>query len=78
MIQRIINSKNFIAFLLASATGMALYFLCPFQSSNLFLRVIALRAPLVHGGALSSYTAMLFTAPYILYSILLFDSGFCP
>ena len=71
MIQRIINSKNFIAFLLASATGMALYFLYPFPSSNLFLRVIALRAPLVYRGALSSYTAMLFTTPYILYSILL-------
>ena len=71
MIQRIINSKNFIAFLLASATGMTLYFLYPFPASNLFLRVIALRAPLVYRGAFWSYTAMLFTTPYILYSILL-------
>ena len=71
MIQRILNSKNFLAFLLASATGMALYFLYPFPSSNLFLRVIALRAPLVYRGAFSSYTAMLFTTPYILFSILL-------
>jgi hypothetical protein len=71
MIQRIINSKNFIAFLLASATGMTLYFLYPFPASNLFLRVIAMRAPLVYRGAFWSYTAMLFTTPYILYSILL-------
>ena len=71
MIQRFLNSKNFIAFLLTSATGMTLYFLCPFPSENLFLRVIALRAPLVYRGALYSYTAMLFTTPYILYSILL-------
>jgi hypothetical protein len=71
MIQRILNSKNFIAFLLASATGMTLYFLLPFPEGNLFLRVIALRAPLVYMGAKYSYTVMLFTTPYIILSILL-------
>jgi len=29
MIQRILNSKNFLAFLLVSATGMYLYFVYP-------------------------------------------------
>jgi hypothetical protein len=71
MIQRILNSKNFIAFLLASATGMTLYFLLPFPEGNLFLRVIAIRAPLVYDGAKYSYTVMLFTTPYIILSILL-------
>src|SRR5580658_612773 len=71
MIQRILNSKNFIAFLLASATGMTLYFLLPFPEGNLFLRLIALRAPLVYEGAKYSYTVMLFTTPYIILSILL-------
>jgi hypothetical protein len=71
MIQRVLNSKNFIAFLLASATGMTLYFLLPFPDGNLFLRVIALRAPLVYAGAKYSYTVMLFTTPYIVLSILL-------
>jgi type IV secretory system conjugative DNA transfer VirD4/TraG family protein len=71
MIQRILNSKNFIAFLLASATGMTLYFLLPFPEGNLFLRVIAIRAPLVYDGAKYSYTVMLFTTPYIVLSILL-------
>src|SRR5580704_9003832 len=71
MIQRILNSKNFIAFVLASATGMTLYFLFPFPEENLFLRLIAVKAPLVYSGAKYSYTVMLFTTPYIILSILL-------
>src|SRR6266480_3889721 len=71
MIQRVLNSKNFIAFLLASATGMTLYFLLPFPEGNLFLRLIAVKAPLVYSGAKCTYTVMLFTTPYIILSILL-------
>jgi hypothetical protein len=71
MIQRILNSKNFIAFVLASATGMTLYFLLPFPEGNLFLRLVAAKAPLVYSGAKYSYIAMLFTTPYIILSILL-------
>jgi len=71
MIQRVLNSKNFVAFLLASATGMTLYFLMPFPEGNPYLRLIAQRAPLVFRGALYSYIAMLFTTPYIVYSLLL-------
>jgi hypothetical protein len=50
---------------------MTLYFLLPFPEGNLFLRVIAIRAPLVYDGAKYSYTVMLFTTPYIILSILL-------
>jgi TraM recognition site of TraD and TraG len=71
MIQRILNSKNFIAFVLASATGMTLYFLLPFPQGNLFLRLIAVKAPLAYSGAKYSYTVMLFTTPYIILSIIL-------
>jgi len=71
VIQRILNSKNFIAFVLASATGMTLYFLLPFPEENLFLRLISVKAPLVYSGAKYSYTVMLFTTPYIILSILL-------
>jgi hypothetical protein len=71
VIQRILYSKNFIAFVLASATGMNLYFLLPFPEANLFLRLIAVKAPLVYSAAKYSYIAMLFTTPYIILSILL-------
>ena len=68
MIQRILNSKNFIAFVLASAIGMTLYFVLPFPEGNLFLRLISVKAPLVYSGAKYSYTAMLFTTPYMILS----------
>jgi hypothetical protein len=71
MIQRILNSKNFIAFVLASATGMTLYFLLPFPEGNLFLRLISVKAPLVYSGTKYSYIVMLFTTPYIVLSIFL-------
>src|SRR3984885_12816821 len=50
---------------------MTLYFLLPFPEGNLFLRLIAVKAPLVYSGAKYSYTVMLFTTPYIILSILL-------
>jgi hypothetical protein len=71
VIQRILNSKNFVACLLAAATGMVLYFKLPFPAENLFLRLVALRAPLVHDGLFYSYNLFLFTTPYIAYSIVL-------
>lgn len=71
MIQRILHSKNFLAFVLACGTGMYLYFAYPFPSSNLFLRAIAFRAPQVYQAAFYAYTAMLFTTPFILFSVFL-------
>src|SRR6266852_1149940 len=71
MIQRILGSKNFVACLLAAATGMALYFKLPFPADNVFLQLMALRAPLVHEGLFYSYNLFLFTTPYIAYSIVL-------
>ena len=50
---------------------MTLYFLLPFPEGDLFLRLIAVRAPLVYSGAKYTYTVMLFTTPYIILSILL-------
>ena len=71
MIQRILSSKNFVACLLAAATGMALFFKLPFPGENVFLQLMALRAPLVHEGLFYSYNLLLFTTPYIAYSIVL-------
>jgi hypothetical protein len=71
MIQRLINSKNFVAFVLTAITGMALYFYMPFPAQNVFLQLMALRAPLVFEGVKWSYSLFLFSTPYIVYSILL-------
>src|SRR5713101_485876 len=80
MIQRVLNSKNFLAVLLALVTGTALYSkmpwpmtasLAPQTWNEYFLRSIALRDPWTYAALKASYHVMLFTTPYISYSLLL-------
>ena len=71
MIQRIIDSKNFVACLFAATTGMALWFMTPFPEGNVFLQLMALKAPVVFTSVKYSYLVMLFTTPYIGFSIFL-------
>jgi hypothetical protein len=71
MIQRALQSKNFIACLLALATATTLFFKVPFPEDNLILQLIALRSPQVFDGLKYTYLVMLFTTPYITLSILL-------
>jgi hypothetical protein len=71
MIQRALHSKNFIACLLTLGAGTILFFEVPFPEDNLILQLIALRAPEVFAGLKYSYLVMLFTTPYITFSILL-------
>ena len=70
MMQRILNSKNLVAFVLAAATGMTLYFRVPFPEGNIFLRVMALRSPSAFDVLKYSYTLFLFSTPYIAYSVV--------
>jgi hypothetical protein len=80
VIQRVLNSKNFLAILLAIVTGTVLYFklpwpmttaLAPLTWNEYFLRWIALEDPWTYAGLKASYHVMLFTTPYIGYSFLL-------
>ena len=80
MIQRVLNSKNFLAVLLALVTGTFLYFKVPWPMTaslvpqtwnEYFLRLIAPRDPWTYAGLKASYHVMLFTTPYIGYSFLL-------
>src|SRR5882724_4134805 len=71
MMRRALNSKNLIACLLAGGTGLALYFHFPFPEDNFFLELVFLRARPVFLGARFSYVLLLYTTPYLLYSILL-------
>lgn len=79
MIQRVLNSKNFLAVLLAIGTGTLLYFRVPWPMTvspipqtwnEYFLRLIAIRDPWTYVGLKASYYTMLFTTPYIGYSFL--------
>jgi TraM recognition site of TraD and TraG len=80
VIQRVLNSKNFLAVLLAMATGTLLCFKMPWPLAashvpqtwnDYFLRLIALRDPWTYAALKASYNIMLFTTPYIGYSFLL-------
>src|SRR6266487_395730 len=75
-----LNSKNFLAVLLALVTGTALYVkmpwpmttaMAPHTWNEYFLRLIALRDPWTYAGLKASYYVMLFSTPYIGYSFLL-------
>ena len=71
MIQRLLASRNLVASLLATATGLVLYAKAPFPEQNLFLELIFLWARPVFLGLKYSYIVSLYTTPFIAYSILL-------
>ena len=71
MIQQILASKNLVAFLFACATGLCLFFSCPFPVHDLLLQLISLRAPTVYRGIRYGYVTFLFTTPYIFFSLVL-------
>jgi hypothetical protein len=71
MFDRILNSKMLVNFLLASGTWFVLIFRYPFPADNLVLGYISVKDPLVYRGIRWTYTLMMFTTPYIIYSSLL-------
>jgi len=71
MTRRILASRHFVAALLAMATGTALFYARPFPDNQLFLHVIAIRAPQALVSFHYLYTACLFTTPYMAYLALL-------
>jgi hypothetical protein len=71
MIQRALASKGLVAYVLACATGITLYFHWPFPENDLMLHLISIRAPLIYVGFKYTYTLFLFTTPYIGYSLVL-------
>jgi len=80
MTQRILNSRDFLALLLAMLTGTLLYFKMPWPvtgalvsstRNEYFLRLVAFKDPWTYAGLKASYHLMLFTTPYIGYSFLL-------
>lgn len=71
MIRPIFERRTFLACVLAALTGMVLYFRYPFPEENFFLEMIFLWDRPVFQGLKYSYTLLLYTTPYILYSFLL-------
>ena len=71
MMRRILGSRHFVAVVLAMASGMWLFYTRPFPGDQLFLRVIAVRAPQALMSFRALYIVFQFTTPYIVYLGLL-------
>ena len=65
MFRRILDSRNFLAGLLAMATGLVLFYRVPFPENQFFLRVIAVRAPHALASFRYLYWLCLFSTPYM-------------
>jgi TraM recognition site of TraD and TraG len=69
--QRVLESRAFIAAILAMAIGAFLFYTQPFPEQQVFLRVIATRAPQAFLSFKYLYYALLFTTPYLVCSTAL-------
>ena len=69
--QRFLNSRGMVACLLAMSTGITLYFKMPFPDDNLFFGLMYLWARPAFWEFKCTYILLLYTTPFIGYSILL-------
>src|SRR5437588_9672741 len=69
--KRTLESRAFISAILAMAIGTFLFYTHPFPDEQIFLRVIAVRAPQAFLSFKYLYCALLFTTPYLVCSTAL-------
>jgi hypothetical protein len=69
--QRALESRAFISAVLAMSAGAFLFYKYPFPDEQIFLRVIALRAPYAFLSFKYLYDVLLFTTPYLVCSAVL-------
>jgi hypothetical protein len=69
--QRVLESRAFLAAILAMATGAFLFYTRAFPDDQVFLRVIAARAPEAFLSFKYLYYTFLFSTPYLAYSTAL-------
>jgi hypothetical protein len=70
-VQRVLESRAFLAAVLAMSTGVFLFYTRAFPDDQIFLRVIAGRAPEAFLSFKYLYYTFLFTTPYLVYSTVL-------
>ena len=69
--QRILESRAFLAAILAMVTGLFLFYTRAFPDDQVFLRVVAVRAPQAFLSFKYLYYTFLFMTPYLAYSTVL-------
>jgi TraM recognition site of TraD and TraG len=71
VLRRVIESKSFVSYCAASAAWTAAWIWKPFPYDDEVLRLILLEKPIVYWAIKWTFTAMCFTTPYILTSVVL-------
>src|SRR5580700_10848339 len=69
--QRVLASRAFLAAILAMGTGLFLFYTSAFPDDQIFLHVIAVRAPEAFLSFKYLYYTFLFSTPYLVYSAVL-------
>src|SRR5258707_4908468 len=69
--QRTLESRAFISAIVAMTTGAFLFYEHPFPDQQIFMSVIALRAPQAFSSFKYLYYALLFSTPYLVCSTVL-------
>jgi hypothetical protein len=64
------GSRNFFSFIASMLVGTALFYRMPFPGQNNLLGLIALQTPYLFYGIKWTYTLMLFSTPYIGFSLV--------
>ena len=67
---RIAERREVVASLLSAAVGLALFYRAPFPEQNPLLQFILLQKSQLFFGIKYAYLVMLFTTPYIGFSVL--------
>lgn len=68
--KQIVESRNFMSFVLSAGLGLYLFRTWPFPGENSLLQLVLLQKPYLFYGIKYAFSAMLFITPYIALSIL--------
>jgi len=68
--KQIVESRHFMSFVLSAGLGLYLFRTWPFPGENSLLQLVLLQKPYLFYGMKYAFSAMLFTTPYIAFSIL--------
>jgi len=69
-VRRFIDNRNLVSALLAAAVGLCAFYRMPFQDEDALLQLVLLQRPYLYYAIKYAYIAMLFTTPYVAFSVV--------
>jgi hypothetical protein len=67
---RLVESRNWVTAALSAGVGLAFFYRWPFPEESALLQLIFLEKPYIFCGIKYAYRIMLFSTPYIIFSVL--------